>query len=129
VQVDLRNARDLAIDGDIWLLFSEGIGRFQAGRPIAFDLKGLEEPFSSPTSLYTSLSTGPQATRHLYVADPGNKRVVKISKEGVFIRQFRPVEERHFDRLTDIYVSETDSRLYFLADNSLYLAILPEGEQ
>jgi DNA-binding beta-propeller fold protein YncE len=63
----------------------------------------------------------------VYVADAGNQRIVELSKEGDYVRQFRPRagEAITFDDLRDVFVDEISGRMYILNGNSLYGSTLP----
>jgi DNA-binding beta-propeller fold protein YncE len=65
---------------------------------------------------------------HVYVADTGNGRIVKLDKEGNFVRQYRPPEGAQFNELHTLYVDELRGRLVLLAGGSLYLADIPQSE-
>jgi hypothetical protein len=126
--VDLLAARDMAIDGDIWLLYTDKVERYQKGLPVAFQIKDLDRPFSSPAGIFTAPDESANAVRNLYISDTGNGRIIKIAKDGRFVRQFRPPEGRQFTEIHDLYVDEAHGRLYFVAGSSLYLADVPQGE-
>lgn len=123
--VDLTGAVDLAIDGAIYVLYKDGrIGKFEAGQAASFSVTGLDKPFSNPVAIFTAPN---ETVQHLYIADAGNRRVVQLNKDGVFVRQFKPREGEgvSFANLQDIYVDEIGERLYVLDSNNLYLANIP----
>ncbi|MEW5721145.1 MAG: hypothetical protein AB1817_21145, partial [Chloroflexota bacterium] len=84
---DLSTAVDLAIDGDVWIIRSDGsVSRFNQGRPNDIALAGLDAPISKPSALVTS-----EKVSNLYIADAGNQRIVQFDKTtGRFTRQFKP---------------------------------------
>jgi len=127
-RLDLTTVRDMAIDGDVWLLYTDRLERYQKGLPVAFEMQGLDQPFSSPAGIFTAPDDGASPVHHVYVADTGNGRIVKLTKDGRFVRQFRPPEGPQFTEIHDLYVDEARGRLYFVARNSLYLADIPQGE-
>ncbi len=123
--VNLTNAVDFAIDGAIFILFSDGrIGKYQAGVPVEFNVTGLVKPLSNPTSIYTAPD---EEIQYVYVADAGNQRIIQLEKDGRFVRQLKPGPETGttFANLQAIYVDEIGGRLYILDNNSLYAATLP----
>jgi hypothetical protein len=67
----------------------------------------------------------------VYVADTGNSRIVRSSKEGRFGGQYLLADAQGagsddpLGNVTSLYVDEIGGRAYFLADNSLYMIILP----
>lgn len=126
INVDLTGVVDLAIDGYIYLLYADGrILKFMGGELAPFELTELDEPLRGPTAIFT----GPdEETQFLYVADAGNRRIVQLSKEGRFIRQFKVAEAGVFDQLKNLHVDEIGSKFYILSGNTLYMANIPEGE-
>lgn len=125
VQVNLNGVRDMSIDGDVWLLFLDHIDRYQAGRPVTYLIQGLDQPFSSPAGLYASPESSSVPAAGLYVADTGNDRVVKLTKNGQFIRQYRPRHGNQFTELRDLQVDTASSKIYFIAGSALYMADIP----
>lgn len=120
---DLRGAVDMAIDGAIYILYGTGrLEKFRLGDKQAFSLEGLAQPLQQPAALYTDVD---DETKHVYVADPGAKRVVQFDKDGKFVRQFRFAEGNFFARITDLRVDEANARLYFTAGDALYVCVLP----
>lgn len=124
-QVDLSEVVDMAIDGHIYLLHADGrISKFYQGQPVPFAQDELREPLRNTVALFT----GPD-NEQLYVADAGNGRIVEFSKEGQFIQQFKPQEDRTFRRLKGLFVDEPKKRLYVIDGDKLLIAhISPEGE-
>ncbi len=123
--VDLADAVDLAIDGDLWVLKSDGlILKLQDGKRLLFDRAGLEEPLSDPTAIFTSADV-----KSIYVADAAGERIVQFSKEGRYERQLRCREgQGTMKDLRDILVDEARGKIYFLAGNVLREANLPAME-
>lgn len=120
-EVDLAGVVDMAIDGQVYILYADGrILKFLGGQPAPFELVGLYEPLRNPTALFTS-----EEAEFLYVADAGNKRIVQISKEGRFLRQFKAGEGEALDQLKGLFASETYHRLYFVSGNKLYVTNIP----
>lgn len=76
---------DMAIDGSIYLLLSNGsIMKFAAGQPQAFPQEGLHPPLENPVALFASPDSG-----SVFVAEPSQARIVEFSTDGRFLRQFR----------------------------------------
>jgi hypothetical protein len=126
IDIDLAGVVDMAIDGYIYLLYADGrILKFMGGELAPFEQTELDEPLRGPTAIFTSPD---EETKFLYVADAGNRRVVQLSKEGQFIRQFRAAEAGVFDQLKSLHVDEIGSKFYALSGNALYMANIPEGE-
>lgn len=126
--VDLSSAVDLAIDGAVYVLFSDGrISKFLSGQPVEFNVSGLDVPLNNPVSIFTAPD---EEVQHVYVTDAGNQRIVQLNKDGTFVRQFkpRPGEAVTFANLQDIFVDEIGSRMYILDSNNLYVTNLPTEE-
>ncbi len=125
VKVDLSNAADMAIDGDVWVLRADGsIWRFTAGKLADFTPRDLDTPVGKSTSLAAS-----QALVGLYVADAANQRIVQLDKvTGKFVRQFRPrgQDRDAFNALKTMAVDETNKKFFFISGNQAYLATIPQ---
>ncbi len=125
VNIDLSNAADVAIDGDVWVLRADGaLWRLAAGRLADFTLRDLETPMSKPSALHTS-----QTMVGLYIADAGNQRIVQFDKAtGRYVRQFRPRSELRdaFNALQALAVDEANRKIIFVNANQAYLATLPQ---
>jgi hypothetical protein len=127
IDVDLAGVVDMAIDGHIYLLYADGrIVKFMGGELAPFEQTELDEPLRGPTVIFTSPE---EETTFLYVADAGNRRIVQLSKEGQFIRQFKAAEAGVFDQLKSLYVDEIGGKFYILSGNTLYMANIPELEE
>jgi hypothetical protein len=120
-EVDLAGVVDMAIDGQVYILYADGrIVKCLGGQPAPFELTGLYEPLRNPTAIFTS-----EEAEFLYVADAGNKRIVQLSKEGRFLRQFKAGRGEALDQLKGLFASETYHRLYFVSGNKLYVTNIP----
>jgi len=120
--VDLAGAVDMAIDGQIYILYADGrILKFVGGEQVPFEITGLYEPLQNPTALFTN-----EETEFLYVADRGNKRIVQLTKGGSVQQQLRAVEgNKAFDELKSLYAVEKFNLLYFLSGDKLYVTNIP----
>jgi hypothetical protein len=128
-EVDLAGVRDMAIADSIFLLYADGaIQKLSAGSPDTFDITDWDTPPQNPTAIFTR---PPSDTQWVYLADPGNKRIVQSGKDGSFKRQFLLAEsqgEGSSDALasvTSLFVDEIGGRAFFLSGDSLYMIILP----
>jgi hypothetical protein len=113
---DLAGAVGLSVGGDIYVLTDKGnVRRFSGGQEMAFKMDGIDQPIVSPASLLL-MEEG------LLVVDRGNKRVVALSFNGQFQRQF--VSSKFTDPQS-VDVDEVAARLYLLDGDSFYDAPLP----
>ena len=124
--VDLLQAVDMAIDGNIYVLLRTGqIIKLSQGKAVDFGLGGLDEPLKDPVAISLSNLTEMEAGG-VYIADAGNQRIVEFDKFGYFVRQFRPTaEEPPWDQLRDIWADALAQRLYILNGSALRYLDLP----
>jgi hypothetical protein len=118
--VDLQGATDMAIDGYIYVLVGNNILRFSGGKEEPLSVTGLEDQsLQNAVAIYTS-----PETQYIYVADAGAGRVVQLTKEGAFVRQFFPPrdEEDVFQSLQSLFVDEAHGLLVALTAEGLFLA-------
>jgi hypothetical protein len=124
IGVELDGAVDMAIDGYVYVLLSDGsILRFQGGAEAPLSVVGLEDhPLRDPTAIFASPDT-----EYMYIADAGNQRIVQLDKEGVFVRQFRPAAEdaEAFQEVQDVFVDEAAGELLLLSSGALSVAQIP----
>ncbi len=127
LDVDLTGAVDMAIDGNVYILFADGrISKFYEGESKPFSMNGLPSPMRSPTTLFVSGSVDDDETGYVYVTDTGNERIVQFDKSGDYIRQFRgKVGGERMEALRAVYVDESAGRLFWLSDRTLWLANMP----
>ncbi|MBI2940554.1 MAG: hypothetical protein HYY04_08970 [Chloroflexi bacterium] len=119
VQVDLGDARDLAVGGDLYLLRPTGrIERYAAGRPQPFDGVAPDLPLSSPTGLALT-------PNRVFVADPGNRRIVEFDREGRFRRQLRATgRDDWLDDVRALAADEARRRIFVLTRTTIFSADL-----
>ena len=117
VEADLEGTRELAVDGDVYLLTDDGrLRRFVDGLEQPFPMTGIDRALLGPVSLTSDGADG------LLVADRGNRRLVVFDAEGRFRRQLVSAS------LTDLRSAAVDAeagRLYLLMDDSVFAADLP----
>lgn len=120
---DTTLATDMAIDGSIYVLSSDGrVEKFTTGAKQPFEVKGLLDPLRSPTVIFAA--PDPEA-KWVYIAEPVASRIVVLAKTGEFVRQFKLSSGNLFGQVLDLYVDESGRRLFFVAGNGLYVCELP----
>ena len=121
--MDLSGMTDLAIDGNVYLLQSDGrIHKFFGGEEKPFIVSGLAEPLKSPVALTVEAEARRGA---VYVADKGMARIVQLTPEGAFVRQIRATSDA-FNGLEDLMVvDDRDGRLFVVSGGKLYTARVP----
>ena len=122
--VDLAGVQAVAIDGNIWLLFADGrLLKFFGGEQRPFDLQGVPGPLATPTALAVQ-----QEGDQLYVLDAGNGRIVEVTKDGQFSRQFRVRDDDFLRQAKDMFLDEAARKFYIVTPNQLYVADVPEAK-
>ncbi|MHB1131140.1 MAG: NHL repeat-containing protein [Chloroflexota bacterium] len=116
----LSGAVDLAGDGNLFVLFSDGqITRFSGGKAQTFPAVVPDSPLRKPVSITVS-----PATKYVYVADAGNARVVKFTKDGQYVCQYK-APKQGFDDLRGAFVDEQKGRLYTIVGTRAFVSELP----
>ena len=80
---DFSNITGVAVDGDMWISYSNDIMRFRRGAVLNYYIEGLLDPFSKIEAIYTQIES-----EYIYVLDRDNGRVVVLNKEGEYIKQY-----------------------------------------
>lgn len=113
VEPDLRGVKDMQIDGDIWLLNEDGvILRFRRGNPVSFVVEGLDQPLEGPVAFWVD----PEGDE-VFVLDRGNRRIVRLNKEGRYQQQYL------WDGLStasDLVVARQIGQILVLAGDTIY---------
>ena len=119
--VDLSQASDLAIDGSVFILFSDGtINRYLSGARAEFSLATLPSPLGLPRTIFISQGMG-----SLYILDADNDRIVQVTTEGVYQRQIL-APNRLFATAIDLYVNQGETYLWIVGPTSVTRVPLPE---
>lgn len=113
VEPDLSGVVSWTIDGLIWLLSKEGeVSKYSLGSPEFFSISGVSPPMVSPLSLYTN-----EDLEYIYILDPGNSRVVVITKSGDYRAQYMSNE---INSASDLAISEKEKKIIVLVKDKLY---------
>ena len=122
VAPDLTKALSWTIDGSVWVLLEKGeILKFTRGSPEAFSISGVSPSISGATSIYTD-----ENLKHIYILEPGNKRIVVLDKDGTYKAQY------FSEKLSEgrgLFVSETEKKIIFLTKGVLYSIALGHLEE
>lgn len=130
---ELTSVIDIAIDGRIYLLMGDGTLHtyFAGSEDLSFKMTDLPDQDTFAPSVL-AVESDPE-NGLLYFGDAQRERIVALNKLGEFIHQFRlPGNElQRIEALTVnvIVDEEQDTRtriLYFIAENRLYAARLPD---
>jgi len=80
---DFSNITGVAVDGDMWISYSDDIMRFRRGAVLNYYINGLLDPFSKIEAIYTQ-----SESEFVYALDRDNERVVVLNKEGEYVKQY-----------------------------------------
>ncbi|MHB9031612.1 MAG: hypothetical protein ACYC6L_01055 [Anaerolineae bacterium] len=125
--IDLTGVVDMAIDGNIYVLYVDGrILKFLEGVQQPFTMDGLPTEMSTPLAMCVTGGLTDEDPGYVYVADPGSGRILQFAKTGSYIRQFmtNPDSDTLYN-LQAFYIDESTGRLFIVADNAVWLTTLP----
>lgn len=121
-QINLSGVNAVAIDGDIWLLYTNGlILRYQRGEQVPFSLDK-SVPLAGEA---VDIAVGDQGDSLIYLADRAQERILVFEKNGKYLRQLQAVEGNPLRNLSALFVDEVGSKIYILTQSSLYVHALP----
>lgn len=119
----LAGLQTMMIEGDIWLLFSNGLLlRYSQGQQVPFALANDVGLVSEPVDIFV----GDQDSSSIYLADAGQERILVFGKEGAYKRQLQAAEDHPLRDLRGIYVDEVEGIIYILTKSSLFQHPLPQ---
>ncbi len=108
----LSDATSMAIDSSIFVIDDGSIRKFTKGAEDTFSVSGLKT-LSNDAELFTSVDYD-----DLYVLDPGNSRIIAISKsDGSIKNQYA---SKDLSGATSFAVDETGKKIYVVISNKLY---------
>ncbi len=119
VNADIQNGVNMAIDGNIYVLNSDGyITKVYSGNREDFPIKRQPiQAMEAPTKIYTELDMN-----QIYILEPVNRRVLVYNKDdrtggATYANQvvFDDVQE-----LRDLYVDKDTNKLYVLDQTKVY---------
>jgi len=102
----LTNAKDLAIDGSIYILFPDAVQKFTTGSIDDFSVKGTHPPFMESSRI----STLPDID-HLYIS--ANNTIMVFEKSGLYLKT---IKITNVSEIQDIAASINDTVVYILSD-------------
>lgn len=115
--VDLGDVVDMAIDGSIYLLRSTSrVEKLVAGEPVPFDQPD-EFDLTEPVACFAAPPPG-----SVFLSDA--TRILQFDTAGIFQRQLLPPEGR-WQRLSTLWVDESNGWLYAVDAGTLVMAALP----
>lgn len=109
----LKNAADLAIDGNIYILSGGTIHKFNSGAKQNFSPAITD--FSDAGKIYTQVNY-----QYIYVLDPAKNRIVILNKEGGMIQT---LASDQFTDLRDFAIDESARTVFVLNGSELFRVI------
>lgn len=107
----LDRALDIAVDGNIYVLFSDRLEKYFNGALQQFELSVVNPPLRNAAKVFTRAEY-----TNIYILDPQNNRVIVFDKQGRLVNQIR---SEKFRDLTDMFVDEKNNLLQILAGAEL----------
>jgi len=113
--VDFSKSASLAIDGDIYILNSDGkIQKFLSGAAQTFSQQNVEPAIQNTTKIYTNTDSN-----FIYILDKPTKRVIVLTKTGLVIVQYSVSNVGEID---DMAIDEKNKKLYII-ENQKVMAV------
>lgn len=110
---DFAGAISLFIDGDIYLIKSEGQAlKYLKGKKEVFSLEAVEPPLEAAAKI---MVTGKK--QFVYVLESSKERLIVFDKNGKFVRQYQITNSTG---LTDFSINESAKKIYWLADGKIF---------
>jgi hypothetical protein len=115
-QVNLAGLISMEIDGDIWLLFSNGmILRYRERQQLPFSPENSIGLAEEPVDMYVT-----RQGSTLYVVDAGQERILVYDKSGAYVGQLRAPEDDLLRGLSGLYIDEVGGVMYILTQTGLF---------
>lgn len=112
-QADLTDVVSMSIDGYVYLLEKNGeLLKYLRGQRQDFELEEVEPGLEQVEKLIVS-----PELKYIYILEPINQRLVIFDKTGKFLLQYKSDQ---FTNLVDFTVDETNKKIYFLNNTSIY---------
>ena len=103
----------ISVDGDVWLTTIDGqLKKFTSGREETLNIRGLDIPFEKDIFAYTN-----EKLNNVYVLDPSNNRVVSLSKNGDFIKEYKSVS---LGAASNLAVNEELNKIFVVSGSIIY---------
>lgn len=104
--IDLKNARSLAVDGSIYVAGPNQVLKFYQGIKQEFKIDDIYPPLSNLVKIETWLDS-----KYIYLLEPENKRLIIFDKNGKLVKQ---IISDYFNDLIDFAVNEKEDKLWLL---------------
>ncbi len=112
-EVELENAKNLNVDGNIWIAKNDGqVVKLFKGKSENFKITGAHQPISNNTELYTN-----ESLSNLYMLISQNNRIIISNKQGSVGKN---ILIPSLDPLMSISPSSDEKTLYLLTQKDIY---------
>ena len=118
IPLSLERAIDLALDGNVYVLFSDsGVRKLYIGEEdSAFMLKDLPSTLKEPKFIYTTIDMN-----DLYIFDAGDGSIVVVDKVGEFQKKYRIKEAGiNFSAVRGFVVNTDVNKAYILVGSKVF---------
>ncbi len=112
VRTDFSNAKELLIDGSVWVLLPDGVLKFTKGLSENFSFKDFSETLTNLSVFSVS-----DENKDIYILDRVNSRILLFDKEGTYRAQYQWDDLRNAD---DLVASENEKKIFVLVGNKVY---------
>lgn len=110
---DLKDAVSMAIDGSIFILFSDGtVQKYTRGVKDSFSITDMPKNVTKPGFLYTSAEVD-----NLYIVDTGSNSLLKFDKSGKFQSQY---QADVFKNTKAFMIADDESSAFVLSGGKIY---------
>ena len=110
---NLKNAVDMAIDGNIYILLENGeLIKYLRGEIVDFKLELVDPPLLEANKIIVS-----KENDYIYILEAKNKRIIIYNKKGQFQKQYWA---DNLDNIKDFQINEKTKTIYFLNNSSVY---------
>lgn len=114
-KVDLSSVTGMTNDGNIYLLFKDNmVLKYTLGKAAEFSLTGLPQPLTNGVALFTEPDLA-----DLYILDNGGKRLVVVSKDGVYQKQIL-LTDKVVSSPSLFWLDRVGKMLYLLDQTKIY---------
>jgi hypothetical protein len=108
--VNLKDAQDMEVNGDIFILFPDTVTKFNSsGQAVNFQLGTVSEPLRQMTKI--------RVGNQVYLLEPISNRVLIYSRAGELLNQ---VHFPELNDLQDLYVDEAQREMYLLNGSKVF---------
>ncbi len=115
---DFSTARDLSIDGNIYILLANGnILKYYTGKQREFKMDLIDPEITDASKMFVFQNDD----GYIYILEPSTSRLIVFDKEGRFIKQYKL---NNLDNIKDFTIDENANIAYFLNGNKVYEAKL-----